>query len=48
MKTLKQLCKPRQSVFDRNRRDVALDLTDLIEDASSLSSSLRRTTSLTG
>jgi hypothetical protein len=32
MKTLKQLCKPRQSVFDRNRRDVVLDLTDLIED----------------
>jgi predicted AAA+ superfamily ATPase len=32
MKTLKQLCKPRQSVFDRNRRDIVLDLTDLIED----------------
>jgi predicted AAA+ superfamily ATPase len=32
MKTLKQLCKPRKSVFDRNRRDVVLDLTDLIED----------------
>jgi hypothetical protein len=32
MKTLKQLCKPRQSVFDHNRRDVVLDLTDLIED----------------
>ncbi len=32
MKTLQQLCKPRQSVFDRNRRDVVLDLTDLIED----------------
>ena len=32
MKTLKQLCKPRQSVFDRNRRDVVLDLTDLVED----------------
>lgn len=32
MKTLKQLCKPRQSVFDRSRRDVVLDLTDLIED----------------
>ena len=31
MKTLKQLCKPRQSMFDRNRRDVVLDLTDLIE-----------------
>ena len=32
MKTLRQLCKPRQSVFDRNRRDVVLDLTDLVED----------------
>jgi predicted AAA+ superfamily ATPase len=32
MKTLKQRCKPRQSVFDRNRRDVVLDLTELIED----------------
>jgi hypothetical protein len=30
MKTLKQLCMPRQSVFDRSRRDVVLDLTDLI------------------
>jgi predicted AAA+ superfamily ATPase len=32
MKSLTQLCKPRQSVFDRNRRDVVLDLTDLLED----------------
>ncbi|HEY7710783.1 MAG TPA: DUF499 domain-containing protein, partial [Candidatus Entotheonella sp.] len=32
MKTLRQLCVPRQSVFDRNRRDVVLDLTDLIDD----------------
>ena len=32
MKTLKQLCKPCHSVFNRNRRDVVLDLTDLIED----------------
>jgi len=31
MKTLKQLCTPRQSVFDRSRRDVVLDLTDLID-----------------
>lgn len=31
MKTLKQLCTPRQSVFDRGRRDVVLDLTDLID-----------------
>ncbi|MEW6540808.1 MAG: DUF499 domain-containing protein [Bacillota bacterium] len=31
MKTLKQLCKPRDSVFDRARRDVVLDLTDLVE-----------------
>lgn len=32
MKTLKQLCNPRQSVFDRARKDTVLDLTDLIED----------------
>jgi predicted AAA+ superfamily ATPase len=32
MKSLKQLCVPRQSVFDRSRRDVVLDLTNLIED----------------
>jgi hypothetical protein len=32
MKTLKQLCTPRQSVFDRSRRDVVLDLTDLIDE----------------
>jgi len=32
MKTLRQLCVPRQSVFDRNRRDMVLDLTDLIDD----------------
>lgn len=32
MKTLKQLCKPRASVFDRSRRDTVLDLTNLIED----------------
>ena len=32
MKSLKQLCQPRKSVFDRARRDVVLDLTDLIED----------------
>lgn len=31
MKTLKQLCKPRDSVFDSSKRDVVLDLTNLIE-----------------
>lgn len=31
MKTLRQLCKPRNSVFDSSRRDGVLDLTDLIE-----------------
>lgn len=31
MHTLKELCTPRDSVFDRARRDVVLDLTDLIE-----------------
>lgn len=32
MQTLKELCKPRDSVFDASRRDVVLDLTDLIDD----------------
>jgi len=31
VKSLKQLCQPRKSVFDRTRRDVVLDLSDLIE-----------------
>jgi len=31
MNTIKQLCRPRESVFDQSRRDVTLDLTDLIE-----------------
>ena len=31
MRTLKQLCTPRPSVFDSSRRDVVLDLTDLID-----------------
>lgn len=31
MSPLSQLCKPRQSVFDRNRRDVVLDLTNLVQ-----------------
>ena len=31
MQTLKQLCLPRPSVFDTARRDIVLDLTDLIE-----------------
>lgn len=32
MKALLELCTPRQCVFDRNRRDDVLDLTDLLED----------------
>ena len=32
MKPIKQLCRPRKSVFDMSRRDVVLDVTDLIED----------------
>lgn len=32
MKTLNQLCIPRESVFDKSRRDTVLDITDLIED----------------
>lgn len=31
MKTLFELCKPRQSVFDETKRDDVLNLTDLIE-----------------
>jgi predicted AAA+ superfamily ATPase len=30
MQTLKQACVPRQSVFDTQRRDTVLDLSDLI------------------
>ncbi len=30
MNSLKELCLPRQSVFDNTRRDVVLDLTDLL------------------
>ena len=32
MKTVKQLCTPRDSVFDPARRDTVLDLTDLVDD----------------
>lgn len=32
MQSLKQLCTPRESVFDTQRRDTVLDITDLIED----------------
>jgi predicted AAA+ superfamily ATPase len=32
VRSLKQLCKPRNSVFDPQRRDTVLDLTDLIDD----------------
>ncbi|PRR70126.1 DUF499 domain-containing protein [Clostridium thermopalmarium] len=31
MKTLFELCKPRESVFDETKRDDVLDLTDLVE-----------------
>ncbi len=31
MKCLRERCTPRKSVFDRSRRDVVLDLTDLVE-----------------
>lgn len=31
MKSLHDLCHPRKSVFDRQRRDVVLDLTDFVE-----------------
>jgi predicted AAA+ superfamily ATPase len=29
--SLAQLCTPRRSVFDRNQRDIVLDITDLVE-----------------
>jgi predicted AAA+ superfamily ATPase len=32
MRSLNQLCTPRQSVFDTQRRDTVLDLTDLVND----------------
>ncbi len=32
MKSLQQLCEPRESVFDSQRRDTVLDLTDLVGD----------------
>ena len=32
MKSLRQLCEPRKSIFDHARRDVVLDLTDFIDD----------------
>lgn len=32
MKTLKELCIPRKSIFDKSKRDTVLDLTDLMED----------------
>jgi hypothetical protein len=32
MKPLKQLCKPRPTVFDPSKRDIVLDVTDLVED----------------
>ncbi len=32
MKTLNELCVPRESVFDSSRRDTVLDLTDFLQD----------------
>lgn len=32
MKSLRDACTPRPSVFDRDRRDTTLDLTDLVDD----------------
>jgi hypothetical protein len=31
MKALSELCKPRKNIFDRKRRDIVLDLTDLVD-----------------
>ena len=36
MKTLRKACKPRDSIFDATRRDVVLDLGDLIDDKDEL------------
>jgi len=32
MQTLQKLCMPRASVFDTQRRDTVLDISDLISD----------------
>ena len=32
MKSLKQLCKPRDNIFDPSKRDIVLDVSDLIQD----------------
>jgi hypothetical protein len=32
MKTLAKACKPRDSIFDKARRDTVLDLSDLTQD----------------
>ncbi|HYN77617.1 MAG TPA: glycosyl transferase, partial [Lamprocystis sp. (in: g-proteobacteria)] len=32
MKTLANACKPRDSIFDKARRDTVLDLSDLVQD----------------
>ena len=42
MKSLSQACIPRQSVFDTQRRDTVLDLTDLVADRIDPSAFLRR------
>jgi hypothetical protein len=31
MKTLRELCNPRKSVFDQSKSEDVLDLTDLLE-----------------
>ena len=32
MKSVQDLCKPRDSVFDPGKRDTVLDLADLVDD----------------
>jgi len=32
MKTLKQACKPRESIFDPSKRDTVLSLNNLVKD----------------
>lgn len=45
MKTLREPCLPRKSVFDRSRRDDVLDLTDLLRNKMKGVTSSKRTLS---
>lgn len=32
MQSIEDLCKARETIFDRNRRDIVLDISDVLED----------------